>query len=124
MDEAANHYLRAIELGDKRLQIIRRAIDLLYEAGRRTEVTQLWNQLPTATFWVATNSRLLPRCYATVITSVRSTWPGRQKRPTLRDFREWLGLVKVLVSSPSTRLRLRLSFEVPSRLIARILSDG
>lgn len=49
LDEAANHYLRAIELGDKRLAIIRRATDLLYGAGRPTEVTQLWNQLPTAT---------------------------------------------------------------------------
>jgi len=49
LNEAANHYLRAIELGDRRLEIIRRATDRLYDAGRPADVTQLWNQLPTAT---------------------------------------------------------------------------
>ena len=100
VDEAANHYLRAIELGQRSLAIIRRATDLLYKAGRPSEVTQLWNQLPTATFWEATcSSRLLPRRYATVITSAHSTWPERQKRPTLDDFRERLWLVQVLLAS-------------------------
>jgi tetratricopeptide (TPR) repeat protein len=47
--EAATHYLRAIELGQRNLAIIRRATDLLYASGHPTDVTQLWNQLPAST---------------------------------------------------------------------------
>jgi tetratricopeptide (TPR) repeat protein len=48
-DDAANHYLRAISLGQRSLPIIRRVTDLLYKSGRSSEVTKLWNQLPSVT---------------------------------------------------------------------------
>jgi predicted Zn-dependent protease len=47
--EAASHYLRAIELGQRSLALIRRTTDLLYASGHSTEVSLLWNLLPAAT---------------------------------------------------------------------------
>jgi tetratricopeptide (TPR) repeat protein len=45
-EEAANLYIRAIELGQTNLAIVRQATDLLYATGRSAEVSQLWSRLP------------------------------------------------------------------------------
>jgi tetratricopeptide (TPR) repeat protein len=47
-DEAATYYIRAIELGQTHLPVIRHCIDLLYELGRADEVTQLRDRIPSA----------------------------------------------------------------------------
>ena len=117
MDEAANHYLRAIELGERRLAIIRRATDLLYEAGRPTEVTQLWNQLPTATLLGAIcSSRLLPRRYAIVITSARLDLARKAKAANPGDFRaaararaRFSWLVRARIASAEAEAELRVA---------------
>ncbi|MGC8640872.1 MAG: tetratricopeptide repeat protein [Isosphaeraceae bacterium] len=44
---AAEHYLRAFQLGQRELEIIRRVTDLLYSSGHLSEIVQLWNQLGT-----------------------------------------------------------------------------
>jgi tetratricopeptide (TPR) repeat protein len=49
IDESASLYLRAIELGQRTLDVIHQATDRLYAAGRSSEVAQLWSQLPAAT---------------------------------------------------------------------------
>ncbi len=49
IDESASLFLRAIELGQRTLEIIHQATDRLYAAGRSSEVAQLWSQLPAAT---------------------------------------------------------------------------
>ena len=100
MDEAANHYLRAIELGERSLAIIRRATDLLYEAGRSSEVTQLWNQLPTATLLGSnlqqqvTAEALRNRDYERALDLARKAVAANPD-----DFRERLWLVQVLLAS-------------------------
>lgn len=43
--EAATHYLRAIELGQRNLAVIRRATELLYLSGHTPEIEKLWDQL-------------------------------------------------------------------------------
>ena len=47
-DETATLYLQAIDLGQRNLDIVRRATDLLYRAKRDAEVSQLWSQLPAS----------------------------------------------------------------------------
>src|SRR5205823_1219453 len=46
-DETASFYLRAIDLGQRNLTVVRRATDLLYASNRSAEVSQLWSQLPS-----------------------------------------------------------------------------
>ena len=100
VNEAANHYLRAIELGQRSLPIIRRATDLLYEAGRRSEVTQLWNQLPTATLLGSnlqqqvTREALRNRDFERAIDLARKAIAANPD-----DFRERYWLVLVLLAS-------------------------
>ena len=101
VDEAANHYLRAIELGQRNLQIIRRATDLLYEAGRPTEVTQLWNQLPTETLfrgnlqYQVAAEVLRNRDYSRAIDLAHKATAANPG-----DYRARLGLVEALLASP------------------------
>ena len=101
VDEAANHYLRAIELGQRNLQIIRRATDLLYEAGRPTEVTQLWNQLPTETLFRGNLQHqvaaevLRNRDYSRAIDLAHKATAANPG-----DYRARLGLVEALLASP------------------------
>jgi tetratricopeptide (TPR) repeat protein len=99
-DDAANHYLRAIELGQRSLPIIRRVTDLLYKSGRSSEVTQLWNQLPTVTLLEGnlqqqvTAEALRNRDYERALDLARK---GKAANPD--DFRERLWLVQVLLAS-------------------------
>jgi cellulose synthase operon protein C len=106
-DEAANHYLRAIELGERRLEIIRRAADRLYDAGRPTEVTQLWNQLPTATLL---GSSLQQQVTAEAVRKGDYDRALELARKAVAanpdDFRERLWLVQVLLASQQRPDRL------------------
>jgi tetratricopeptide (TPR) repeat protein len=47
-DETASLYIQAIDLGQRSLEIVRRATDLLYHAKRDADVSQLWSQLPAS----------------------------------------------------------------------------
>ena len=100
VDEAANHYLRAIELGQRSLANIRRATDLLYKAERLSEVTQLWSQLPTVTFLGGNlqqqviDETLRNRDYERALDLAR-----KAKAANPDDFRARLVLVQVILAS-------------------------
>jgi len=43
---AADLYRQAVDMGQRNLQVVQRATELLMEAGRTAEVGQLWNRVP------------------------------------------------------------------------------
>ena len=81
-------------------------------------MTQLWNQLPAATFSGATCSiRLSPSAYATVITSRTIDLARKAKAANPDDFQARLRLVEILLASPDPAiawLKPRPRFAAPS----------
>jgi hypothetical protein len=93
LDEAVNHYLRAIELGERSLRIIRRVTDLLYN-GTLFRGDQLWDQLPVNLLGSNLQQQITAEAIRNRDYEPRSTWPEGQKRPTLMIFGSGSGSCK------------------------------
>ena len=117
--EAAMHYRRALELGQRDLETIRRVTDLLYYSGHANEVVQLWNQLAsTASFGLREQVTLA--LFGIAISTWRSNWHAKAKQPTPRTCSSEFSSCRFLWPRAAATRR-RSSFAMPcARLLANI----
>jgi len=102
--EAAKLYLQAIELGQRDLDTIRRATDLLYVTNHNDEVIKFWTQSPNAS---TAGSDLLRQVSAEAFRNreYKGALEGalelaqRAKEANPDDFRETLFLVQMLIAN-------------------------
>ena len=102
--EAAKLYLQAIELGQRDLDTIRRATDLLYVTNHNDEVIKFWTQSPKAS---TAGSDLLRQVSAEAFRNreYKGALEGalelarKAKEANPNDFRETLFLVQMLIAN-------------------------
>jgi tetratricopeptide (TPR) repeat protein len=99
-ERALEHYLRAIELGERQLELIRRVVGLLYDRGRFTEAEMVLQRLPERTPLLGDMRRLVAEVSMQSGNYNRALELARQTvKAGSRDHRDYIWLGQVLWAS-------------------------
>lgn len=96
-ERALDHYLRAIELGERHIELIRRVVRLLYDRGRFTEAETVLQRLPERTPIIGAMRRLVTAVSLQSGNYKRALELARQTiQSGSRDHRDYIWLGQIL----------------------------